>query len=107
MKWLENLIEKFKGRPSQTEQNLENVNRGFFNGIDTPVEETKKETDFEVAKRKFNPSTDLLVISHVAASMLPKEDQDWLETMGNKIVYFGADSLINVAIVRAGYGLNW
>lgn len=116
MKWLDNLIEKFKKKPSQAEQKVQSLRDAVFDlsevivkdySVPAVTQEVKKETDFEIAKKKFNQDTDILVISHVAASQLPKEEQDWLESLGNKVFYFGADSLVNVAIVRAGYGLNW
>jgi len=63
-------------------------------------------SEFEKAKAKFNVNTDILVISQGKVKELAIEDKIWLAAQGDKIFYFVEDSLINIAVVRAG-GFGW
>jgi hypothetical protein len=66
----------------------------------------KEPTDFEKLKTKFNPQTDLLVISEDQVNSLSENEKQWIIDLGNKVICFPDKYLINMALVRAGYGWN-
>lgn len=67
-----------------------------------PVEEPKPEpTEFEKVYAKFNPKTDMIVMSATRAGSLSQDERNWLNSLGNRVYYFDDDVLKNMAIVRS------
>lgn len=53
-------------------------------------------------RKSFHIGTDLLAISETYAKSdeVAQEDKEWLEALGDRVIYFEGDSLINVGVVK-------
>lgn len=66
------------------------------------VVEVKPElTEIEKIHAKFNPKTDMIVMSSERAGHLTDDERNWLSSLGNSVYYFDDDSLVNIAIIKS------
>jgi hypothetical protein len=95
--WIERLMMFFEPREPDAPAKAETEVKEAPVEIKPPV---KEKTEFEKIIDQFNFRTDMIVISLKNYNELKQGEQDWLDSLGNKVHYFNGDSLVNIAIVR-------
>lgn len=97
--WMER-IKSFFGyeAPAAKNHSMTEVLQSYIPGIP----EVKPElSEFDKIKAKFNPATDMIVMSYDKSATLNSDQLEWLNSLGKRVYYFDTDLLINTAIIRS------
>jgi hypothetical protein len=92
LSWIEKLVGYF-GKPMDI--------LGVVKDVEEKVEEVEL-TPVGKIRQSFNPLTDLIVLSRDFWKEITDEDADWLGTHGDKLIFFEGNTLINIAVIKAG-----
>ncbi len=98
LSWIERIQHFFSGAPTKEDDWETWPTSEEAKG---PVEVKPELTEIEKIHAKFNPRTDMIVLSAEKAGSLSDDERNWLNSLGNRVYYFADDSLVNIAIVKS------
>ncbi len=58
-------------------------------------------TEFEKIYAKFNPRTDMIVMSRCKTGGMSEDEIKWLDSLGNRVYYFDTSFPVNMALISS------
>lgn len=93
LSWIESIFNFFGHGPA--------VKQPSSSVVEVSKAPEKVLTEIEQLIKKFDPRTDMIVISNSRYASLTEGERSWLDSLKNRVFYFTDSTLVNIAIVRA------